>query len=195
MRKSITDNVGAFYQHYPRVVVVVTSSSGGRDNAMSIAWHTSISKNPPLYGIAVSPNHFTYSLITESGHFGLNFLPDNKAEIVAALGGSKGIELDKFSAFSITRDDSQKMEIPILKEAYTAFECKLVDDKLYGDHRLVVGEIVAVHYAEEAFMENGVLDIEKISPTLYLGGELYANIANSCVRNLNRKFCVDCFKT
>ena len=43
-------------------------------------------------------------------------------------------------------------------------------------------------------MENGVLDIEKISPTLYLGGELYINIAESCVRNLNRGFCVYCFK-
>ena len=194
MKKTISDNIGAFYQHYPRVAVVVTASAGGRDNAMSIAWHTSISKNPPLYGVAVSPNHFTYSLIARSRQFGVNFIPNDKAELVAALGGSKGSQLDKFSAFSISRDDAQKMRVPILKDAYAAFECRLVDDRLYGDHKLLVGEVVAVHYAEEAFMENGVLDVEKISPTLYLGGELYINIADSCVRNLNRGFCVDCFK-
>ncbi len=122
MKKIISDNIGAFYQHYPRVAVVVTASAGGRDNAMSIAWHTSISKNPPLYGVAVSPNHFTYSLIARSREFGINFIPDDKAELVAALGGSKGSQLDKFSAFSISRDDAQKTKVPILKDAYAAFE-------------------------------------------------------------------------
>jgi len=195
MKKTVSDNIGAFYQHYPRVAVVVTASSGGRDNAMSIAWHTSISKSPPLYGVVVSPNHFTYKLIAQSKQFGVNFMPDTKAELVAALGGSKGSQMDKFSAFSVKRDNAVKTAVPILKDAYAAFECRLVDDRLYGDHKLLVGEVVAVHYAEEAFMENGVLDIEKINPTLYLGGEIYLNTEESRPRTLNRGFCVDCFKT
>ncbi len=195
MKKTVSDNAGAFYQHYPRVAVVVTASAGGRDNAMSIAWHTSISKNPPLYGVAVSPGHFTYKLIAESRQFGVNFLPDDKAELVAALGGSKGREMDKFSAFSIEKDDAKKINVPILKDAYAAFECKLVDDRLYGDHKLLVGEVVAVHYAEEAFMQNGVLDIEKVSPTLYIGGEIYLDTRECMVRRLDRNFCIDCLKT
>lgn len=192
MKKTASDNIGAFYQHYPRVAVVVTARANGRDNAMSIAWHTSISKNPPLFGIAVSPNHFTYSLITQSKQFGVNFIPDEKAELVAALGGSKGSQMDKFSSFSVKTDNVVNTEIPILYDAYAAFECKLVDDRLYGDHKLLVGEVIEVHFAEDAFMENGVLDIEKISPTMYLGGELYLNMAACCVRNLNREFCVNC---
>jgi hypothetical protein len=44
-------------------------------------------------------------------------------------------------------------------------------------------------------MENGVLDIEKINPTLYLGGEIYLNTEESRPRTLNRGFCVDCFQT
>jgi len=195
MKKTVSDNAGAFYQHYPRMAVVVTASAGGRDNAMSIAWHTSISKNPPLYGVAVSPGHFTYKLIAESRQFGVNFLPDDKAELVAALGGSKGREMDKFSAFSIEKDDAKKINVPILKDAYAAFECKLVDDRLYGDHKLLVGEVIAVHYAEEAFMQNGVLDIEKVSPTLYIGGEIYLDTRECMVRRLDRNFCIDCLKT
>jgi len=194
MKKTVSDNIGAFYQHYPRVAVVVTANDGGRDNAMSIAWHTSISKNPPLFGVSASPNHFTYSLITQSKQFCVNFLPDDKAELVAALGGSKGSQLDKFSAFSVEKDDAIKTNVPILKDAYAAFECKLVDDRLYGDHRLLVGEVVAVHYTEGAFIENGVLDIEKISPTLYMGGEIYLNTQECLTRRLDRNFCVDCFK-
>lgn len=194
MKKTVSDSTGAFYQHYPRVAVVVTASAGGRNNAMSIAWHTSISKNPPLFGISVSPNHFTYKLITESKQFGVNFMPDDKAELVAALGGSKGSQIDKFFAFSVKKDESLKTKVPILNFAYAAFECRLVDDRLYGDHKLLVGEVIAVHYAEEVFMENGVLDIEKISPTLYMGGEIYLNTKGGSVRTLDRKFCVDCFK-
>ena len=45
MEKVISDSIGAFYQHYPRVAVVVTAHGGERDNAASIAWHTTISKN------------------------------------------------------------------------------------------------------------------------------------------------------
>jgi flavin reductase (DIM6/NTAB) family NADH-FMN oxidoreductase RutF len=194
MKKTVSDNIGAFYQHYPRVAVVVTASAGGRDNAMTIAWHTSVSKNPPLYGVAVSPNHFTYSLIARSKQFGVNFLADDKAEIVAALGGSKGSQLDKFSEFSVARDDAKEIDVPILKDAYAAFECRLVDDRLYGDHKLLVGEVVAVHTAEDAFMENGVLDVEKISPTLYLGGEIYINTQECNARSLNRGFCVEYLK-
>ena len=194
MGKTISDNIGAFYQHYPRLAVVVTGSADGRDNAMSIAWHTSISKNPPLFGVSVSPNHFTYKLIAQSRQFGVNFIPDTKAELVAALGGSKGSQVDKFSMFSIGRSNAYKTVVPILEDAYAAFECRLVDDRLYGDHKLLVGEIIAVHYDEAAFIENGVLDIESVNPTLYLGGEIYLNTQQSQPRTLNRHFCVDCLK-
>jgi len=40
--------------------------------------------------------------------------------------------------------------VPVLKDAYAAYECKLVDSKPYGDHLWIVGEIVAVHFLEEA---------------------------------------------
>ena len=82
--------------------------------------------------------------------------------------------------------------MPVLKDAYAAFECELVDDRLYGDHKLLVGEIVAVHCSEETLMENGVLDIEKICPILYMGGEIYLGTDGCRVRTLDRSFCVDC---
>lgn len=189
MEKTVSHNTGAFYQHYPRLAVVVTASAGGRDNAMTIAWHTSISKNPPLFGIIASPGHFTCKLIAHSKEFGVNFLPDSSAELVAAIGGSKGKEMDKFKAFRIEKIDAVKTAVPILKDAYAAFECKLVDDRLYGDHKLLVGEIVAVHYSDEMFLENGTLDVEKVSPTLYLGSELYLGVKGCKTRTLNRESC------
>jgi len=173
MTKLVTEDTGAFYQHYPRVAVVVTAQASGRANAMAAAWHTSISAEPPLYGVAISAKRFTYQLIAESKEFGINFLPFAKAELVASVGGSKGSEVDKFHRFNIAREKPVKTAVPILKAAYAAYECKLVDDRGYGDHRLLVGEIVAVHVLREALTPEETLDLAKVSPILYLGHDLY----------------------
>lgn len=186
MAKVITEGIGEFSQHYPRVPVVVTAQAGGRDNAMVAAWHTSISFEPPLYGVAISPKRFTYQLIVDSKEFGINFLPLAKAELIASVGGSKGYEMDKFRRFNIARDKPVKTAVPILKDAYAAYECKLVDDRGYGDHRWLVGEIVAVHWLREAFTSEEALDLEKVSPILYLGHELYLTTAKD-TRYLDRK--------
>ena len=187
MAKVVSQDVGAFYQHYPKVAIIVTAHAKGRDNAMAVAWHTSISFSPPLYGIAISPNRFTYQLIVDSKEFGINFLPLDAAELVASVGGSKGQEGDKFQRFNIARDKPVRTTVPILKTAYAAYECKLVDDRSYGDHRLLVGEIVAVHWLKGAFTPEEILDLDKIYPILYLGKELYATTSIDTARTLDRK--------
>jgi len=186
MDKVITEDIGAFSQHYPRVATIVTAQAGGRDNAMAVAWHTCISFKPPLYGISIAAKRFTYQLIADSKEFGVNFLPFAEAELVASVGGSGGYEVDKFHRFNIARDKPVKTAVPILKAAYAAYECKLVDDKLYGDHRWLVGEIVAVHLLREAFTPEETLDLEKVSPLLYLGHELYLT-ASKDTRYLDRE--------
>jgi flavin reductase (DIM6/NTAB) family NADH-FMN oxidoreductase RutF len=194
MEKTVSHNIGAFYQHYPRLAVVVTAGIGGRDNAMTIAWHAPVSKSPPLFGVAASAGHFTTMLIDQSREFGVNFLPDTSAELVAAIGGSKGKDTDKFKALGIEKVAALETAVPVLKDAYAAFECKLVDDQLYGDHKWLVGEIVAVHYAQEFFLENGTLDLAKIGPALYMGSELYLDIKGCKTRCLDREQCVRGFQ-
>jgi len=183
----ISDELGKFYQHYPRVAVIVTAHSKGRSNAMAVAWHMSISFAPPLYGVALSPKRFTYQLITESREFGVNFLPFEMAELVASVGGSKGEEVDKFKQFNIEVDKPVKTAVPILKAAYAAYECKLVDDRDYGDHKLLVGEIVAAHQLKKAFTSEEILDLGKVSPTLYMGHEVYVTTSKDTMRSLDRE--------
>ena len=186
MDKTISEGIGAFYHHYPRIAVVITARGAGRENAMAAAWHMPISKEPPLYGVAISVKRFTYQLIADSGEFGVNFLPASEAELVAATGGSKGSEVDKFLAFNIAKDEPLKTAVPILHNAYAAYECRLVDDRVYGDHRLLVGEIVAVHCLKAAFTDDETLDLAKISPILYLGQERYITALKCTVRILER---------
>ena len=186
MPKIVTGDIGRFYHHYPRTVCVVTARSAGKSNAMAVAWHTSISFSPPLYGVAISPKRFTYQLIAASKEFGVNFLPFAAAEMVAAIGGSSGRECDKFRKFKITRDKPVKTGVPILRNAYAAYECRLVDDRGYGDHQLLVGEVVAVHMTPEAFTADGTLKLDRASPVLYLGNELYVTTSGETVKSLDR---------
>ena len=187
MAKVITEDIGAYYHHYPRVAAIVTAQAKSRQNAMAVAWHTSLSFSPPLYAISLSPKRFTYQLIVASKEFGVNFLPFSQAGLVASVGGSKGEEIDKFRQFDIAQDKPVKTQVPILKDAYAAYECQLIDDKGYGDHRLLVGEIVAVHSLREAFAPEETLDLAEVSPVFYLGNERYVSVSRETVKHLDRK--------
>ncbi len=186
MTKTASEDLSGLYQHFPKVPVVVTANAKGRDNAMAVGFHTPISFKPPLYGVALQPKHYTYQLIVDSKEFGVNFLPFEEAELIASVGGSSGREIDKFQRFNIGKDKPVKTAVPILKAAYAAYECKLVDDKGYGDHRFLVGEVVAVHFLKESFTSEEILDLNEVSPALYLGHEIYVTTSKDAVKSLDR---------
>ena len=186
MPKIVTEDIGKFGHHYPKVAVIVTASARGRDNAMTAAWHSSISLKPPLYGVAITTKRFTYQLINESQEFGINFISLEKASLAAAIGGTSGKQLDKFERLNIEKEKPLKTIAPILKDAYASYECKLMDTKPYGDHLWVVGEIVAVHFLEEAFIAADILDLDKIKPLLYIGSDRYTSVDKNSVSFVKR---------
>jgi flavin reductase (DIM6/NTAB) family NADH-FMN oxidoreductase RutF len=191
VNKSTTESVGVFAHHYPRVAAVITSQAGSQSDAMTAAWHMPLSYSPPLFAVSISPKRFTYNLITSSHEFGINFMPIEQAETVAAIGGSSGADLDKMRIFHMSSDKPVKTGVPILRTAYAAYECKLADDRIYGDHRLLIGEIVAVHWCKELFMDDGSLDLSKINPVLYIGNDHYASTDGCSIRTLDRGFCIE----
>lgn len=186
MPKVVTENIGVFRHHYPKVAVIVTASAGGKDNAMTAAWHTSISYSPPLYGVSLSPKRLTYQLILESKEFGINFIPFEQAKLAAQVGGISGRDMDKFERFDIGKEKALKTGIPVLKDAYVTYECKLVDNKAYGDHVWVVGEVVAVHLLEESFTDDQIIDLNNVRPLLWIGPEFYTTTAERRPRFIKR---------
>ena len=161
-----------FYFHYPFPVTVVVTKDGDKVNLMSAVWHTQLSFDPPLYGVLISRKRFTHQMIERSKQFTLNFLDYEFLETVAFVGSVSGREIDKAHVFDIPLEDGRIVDVPIMSEAYAAYECELYDERDYGDHTLFVGKIVGVHYAEELFKgEKFVPDVEKVFPVLYIGNE------------------------
>ncbi len=187
MGRVCIEGVGKFYHHYPRVAAVVTARAGGKANAMAAAWHSALSRKPPLYGVAISPKRFSHDLILEAGEFGVNFLPFDRAGIIAAVGGSTGQEVDKFRVFKIAEEKPVSTSAPILTEAYAAYECKLMSHHTFGDHAWFVGEIVMVHLVEGALTDEGILDLSSVKPAMYLGADRYVTAWRESLSYLDRK--------
>ena len=111
------EGCGKFSYHYPALATIVTSHSNGNDNAMAVAWHAPVSMSPPLYGISIALQRYTYQLIIDSEEFVINFIPLDLAKIIAAVGGSKGSAIDKFERFNIQKQKSLVTSVPIIKGA------------------------------------------------------------------------------
>jgi flavin reductase (DIM6/NTAB) family NADH-FMN oxidoreductase RutF len=176
MPMKTVESIGKLYVHFPRLVTVAGLRADGKDNLIPLAWFTPISFDPPLLGILVAPKRHSHDMIAGAGSFTLNFLPFEMAERVKDLGSTSGRDIDKFETFSLKKAEAESVDAPIMADAYGALECKVVDQRSYGDHTLFVGEIVRGHYREEAFDENRTLDIPSTLPVLYLGKDHYVTV-------------------
>lgn len=159
---------------YPGMVAIVTSRWCGKQNVMAAGWHSFISIDPPIYGVAVAEERFTHGLIRSAGAFGVQFLPAERSEWIQQVGVTSGRELDKFAAFGMDYQDGVTVDVPFLKAAYVAYECRVIDVQRYGDHDWFVGAITQFYRDDELFLENGLPDFHRLQIPLYLGRSKYA---------------------
>jgi flavin reductase (DIM6/NTAB) family NADH-FMN oxidoreductase RutF len=186
MTKKMIEGAGKLTRHYPANVAIVTTRTNDEQDAMAAAWHSCISFDPPLVGVSVSKKRHTHKLISSSNKFGMNYVPRGKAVISAQTGGVSGRDADKFVMFGLELEKRTGLDLPILKDAYAAYECELHSVIRIGDHDWFVGEVMYSHYDEEAFNEDQMLLTDKISPTMYLGFDRYLLPPTSKPKHLER---------
>lgn len=161
---------------YPGMVALVTVSYNGEDNIMAAGWHSYISHEPPIYGVAIGRERHTYPLLKEAGKFAINFLPFEKADFIQQTGVFSGSSVNKFEIGNMGFDRGLATNAPILHDAYVAYECEVIDRNSYGDHDWFVGNIVQFYRDNDKFLENGLPNFEKLSIPLYLGRSMYTSV-------------------
>ena len=173
----ISGNINKFYQYaFPMQAVLVTCNDDkGKTNVITIAWHTTISKKPPLYGISVAPSRYSHDIIKKSKEFTINFALYNLVEKVNFCGTHSGRNTDKIKETKLTLTSGQKIKTPLIEECFAHLECKLYDTLTLGDHTFFVGEVVNVLADENVFV-NDLIDNKKINPPYYMGGNTYTTI-------------------
>ncbi len=186
MAKSSIAGEGSFYHHYPSIAAVITAQFEGKKGIMAAAWHAPISRTPPLFGVSLAPKRYTYKLIEKAKEFAINFLPFDKAALVVSVGSVSSAEVDKFKKFGIETGKALKTSAPILKYAYAAYECRLIDSREYGDHIWIVGEIVATHFDRALFTADEAIDLSRVSPILYMGADRYTIPSSADIKVIER---------
>jgi flavin reductase (DIM6/NTAB) family NADH-FMN oxidoreductase RutF len=166
-----------FYQYaFPMPTVLVTcNDKNGNTNIITIAWQTTLSKQPPLHAISIAPGRYSHNLIRETKEFAINFVPYTLVKQTHFCGTHTGRTIDKTEATSLTFIPSKKISVPLIQECYAHLECKLIQNLTVGDHTVFIGEVLAVQYDEHAF-ENDLLLVEHIEPTYYIGGNSYTTL-------------------
>ena len=169
---------------------MVTSHAHDRDNIMAVAWHTAISRDPAYYAVSISPKRYSHDLITDTGEFVVNFMPVEQAKLTALVASCSGREVNKFRVFQIEAHQGSQVKAPILEDAFAAYECRVTGRHSYGDHDIFVGEILAVHFEASLFQDDGRLDLQRVSPIVYMGADWYTSLEKGPFR-LDRKTLVD----
>jgi flavin reductase (DIM6/NTAB) family NADH-FMN oxidoreductase RutF len=167
---------------YPGMVAIVTAKWQGKQNVMAAGWHSYISISPPIYGVAIAKERYTQHLILGSGVFGIQFLPAERSEWIQHLGVDSGHDVDKFVELGLEYQDGLTVDVPILSEAYVAYECRVLDVQTYGDHEWIVGAIAQFYRDDELFLENGLPDFRRLEIPLYLGRSEYLVLDESVRR-------------
>ena len=83
----------------PRQVVIVTCRHGGKDNAITLAWHMPTSHSPAMYAISVGKTRFSHGMIKGSGVFCVNFMSSEQKNAMEVCGSVSGSDWPKWAEY------------------------------------------------------------------------------------------------
>lgn len=127
----------------PGPVVLISSRWQDRQNIMTLGWHTILAFSPSLVGCMISAGNASFDLIRQSGECVINLPDAAMADTVAKIGNCSGDDTEKFEAFSLTAEKSEKVSAPSIAECHGNFECRLYDDAMVDRYNFFIFEVVA----------------------------------------------------
>ncbi len=155
-------------------LILVSSCYKDKSNIITLAWHTPISKNPALLGIAIAKSHLSYELIKKSEEFIINIPSLDIIKQAVFCGSISGRSVDKFKESGLTSEKADRLiTTPRIKECIGHLECYLRDIKEIGDHGLFIGEVIFASAQEDFF--NDIWQIDKAKLILHLGGKFFTS--------------------
>jgi len=156
---------------FPTPVVLVTSvNEAGKPNIITLAWVGVINSEPPMVGISIRPERYSYACVKGSKEFVVNLPSEKMVRKVDACGVLSGKETDKFSSMGLKPVPAEKVKPPLIDECPVQLECQVKQIIPLGSHDLFLGQIVALHVREEVQKEKGRIDIPKVLPFVYCPG-------------------------
>jgi flavin reductase (DIM6/NTAB) family NADH-FMN oxidoreductase RutF len=133
----MSGSIAALFQSLTQGVYVVGVARGEVRNAFTAAWVMQVSYHPLLLALSINPSHFSYSLLKEGRSFSINVLKKSQLDLAEHYGRSA--PAGKLGLAEWTTD---RIGLPLLREALAWFECQVVSEHPAGDHVLVLGKVI-----------------------------------------------------
>jgi flavin reductase (DIM6/NTAB) family NADH-FMN oxidoreductase RutF len=133
----MSGSIAALFQRLTQGVYIVGVAHGERRNAFTAAWVMQVSYDPLLLALSINPNHSSYLLLKEGRSFSVNVLKKGQLDLADHYGRSA--QADKMTLTDWTTD---RVGLPLLREALAWFECQVVSEHPAGDHVLVLGRVI-----------------------------------------------------
>lgn len=160
---------------YPSPASLVTSiDAAGKPNIITLGETFNLSiRNPVIVGIAIAPERYSHTLISEQREFVVNLPPASLLPQVLKVGSMSGRDHDKFAEIGLTPLPATHVRPPLIAECPVNIECRLLFVQTIGDHDLLAGEVVAHHADPEVLSESGDFNPAKLSTIVLAGGHFF----------------------
>ncbi len=160
---------------YPVPVVMVSCGNRkGDHNIITIAWVGTLCSEPPMVGISVRPERYSYDMIKESNEFVVNIPSHDQLKATDHCGIVSGRDQDKYKSAGLNKKEALSLKAaPIIEDCPVNIECIVKNTVPLGSHDLFIGEITAVQADEEIITAKGAIDVKKANPLAYGAGEYW----------------------
>ena len=185
-----TSEVQNFLNHAiaPRPICFAsTIDLQGNVNLSPFSFFNFFSTNPPIAIFSPSrrvrnnTTKHTLQNILEVPEVVINIVDYQMVQQVSLCSCEFPKETDEFIKSGFTKEASELIKPPRVKESPIQMECKVLEVKHLGKEggagNLIICEILMMHINENILAENGMIDQQKINHVARLGGSWYAKIS------------------
>lgn len=123
-------------------VVLVTTSTAGHANVMSMAWHTMMDFVPPLIGCVIDGKSLTFGTLKATKECVINIPAVELVSKVVRCGSTSGRYTDKFKAFGLTPLPASRVAAPLVGECWASLECKVADARMAATYNFFVLKVL-----------------------------------------------------
>ena len=88
-------------------------------------------------------------------------------------GVKSGKDVDKFKEMKLTKEESNFIKCPAIKESPVSIECKVKEIKELGSHHMFMAEVLSINADEKYIDEKGAFDISKCDLVAYANGKYF----------------------
>ena len=131
----------------PYGLQVLGAREGDKMTLATVNWTTQCSFKPPQVVIGVKGDSGAHALVKSSKVFSLSFLGTGQRNIAFAYFKHVEPEGGKMGGFAY--ETSSVTGCPIVSDAPAWVECKVIGFHEYGDHSVVVGEVMEAGLKQE----------------------------------------------